>query len=128
LTVYFEVLALEIYATKEGFEVIKPARLTGTSGVEHRFSFLASKGGRMRGFDLCQEVGKLEVLRAFLKEMDTGATVTLICLRGRPSEEGQRLAEEYGFRILTPADIGSFFEPEAHEAVAARKARAAQLH
>jgi len=126
--VYFEVLALEIYATREGFEVIKPPRTMGTSGVEHRFSFLASKGGRLCGFDLCQEVGRFEVLRAFLKEIDTGASVTLICLKGRPSEEGQRLAEEYGFRILTPADSGSFFEPEAPAAMANRKARAAQLH
>ena len=109
---FFEGLALEIFATKEGFEIIKPAVVRGTSGVDHRFSFLAAKDGRMCGVDMCQEVGQVEVLRAFLKEIDTGATVTLVCLRGKPSDEGKRLAEEYGFRIITPADIGPFFEFE----------------
>jgi len=125
--VYFEVLALEVCAAKEGFEVIKPATIRGTSGIEHKFSFLASKNGRMCAFDMYQDVGQVEVLRTFLKEIDTGATVALICLRGRPSDAGQKLAKEYGFRILTPADIETFFEFGASGALAPRKAREAQL-
>jgi hypothetical protein len=39
-------------------------------------------------------VGKVEVLKAFIKEMDSRATVFLVCLRGRPSEDGLKLAKE----------------------------------
>ena len=108
--VYFETLALEIYASKAGWEVVKPARAMGTSGVDHVFSFLASKDGHMCAIDLYKEVGQIEVLRTFLKEMDTKATVLLVCLSGRQSEEGAKLAKEYGFRILGPGDIQRMFE------------------
>ena len=113
--VNFENLALEIHATKAGFEVIKPPRYKGTSGVEHRFSFVASDGRHVYAFDLCQDVGEVEVIRAFLKKIDTGTHVSLVCLRGRPSEEGLKLAKSYDLRILTPADIEPFFDPEAIE-------------
>lgn len=109
---YFESLALEIHSTKAGWNVIKPPLCKGISGVVHRFSFLASKGGRLCGFDLCAEVGEAEVLNAFVKEMDSQASVFLVCLKGRPSEGGSKLAKEYGLRILGPADIGSFFDKE----------------
>lgn len=84
----------------------------GLSGVEHRFSFLASKNGHLCGFDLCAEVKETEILKAFIKEIDSHATVFLVCLKGRPSEGGSKLAKEYGVRVLSPADIGSFFEKE----------------
>ena len=106
----FESLALEIHATKAGFEVIKPPRCRGTSGVDHRFSFVASDGKHVYAFDLCQDVGEVEVIRAFLKKIDTGTNVSLVCLRGRPSEEGLNLAKSYDLRILTPADIEPFFD------------------
>ncbi len=107
---YFETLALEIYAAKAGWEVIKPARAMGTSGVEHKFSFLVTKHGHICAIDLYKEVGQVEVLRTFLKEMDTKATVLLVCLSGRPTAEGMDLAKEYGFRIMGPGDIQSMFE------------------
>ena len=107
---YFETLALEIHSTKSGWEVIKPPRTTGVSGVEHRFTFLASKDGKMSGFDIFPEVREVEVLKAFIKEMDSGVTVYLVCLRGRPTDGGMKLAEEYGMKILGPGDIGAFFD------------------
>ena len=113
---HFETLALEIHSSMAGWEVIKPPRCTGISGVEHRFSFLASKRGELHGFDLCQDVGEVEVLKAFVKEMDTKANVFLVCLKGRPTEKGSALANEYGIKVLSPADIGSFFDTQIAEA------------
>jgi hypothetical protein len=110
--VYFECLALEIYSTRAGWEVIKPPTCKGLSGVEHRFSFLASKKGHLFGFDLCTEVGDSEVLRTFIKEIDSCAAVLLVCLKGRPTDSSSKLAKDYGVRILSPADIGSFFDKE----------------
>lgn len=109
-TMSFEGLLLEVQARLSGWEVIKPPLCKGISGVEHRFSFLASKEGQLCGFELCGDVGEAEVLKAFVKRRDTRATVFLVCLKGRPSEGGSRLAREYGMRILGPADIESFFE------------------
>jgi hypothetical protein len=110
--VYFEKLALEITATTAGWEVIKPAWCMGTSGVEHRFTFLASDSGHMYGFDLYPEIGEIEVLRTFIKEMDTGASGVLVCLSGKPSGRAQDVAAELGVRILSPAEIGGFFKSE----------------
>lgn len=122
---YFEKLALEIGATAAGWEVIKPATCVGTSGIEHRFAFLASDSGHQYGFDLYPEIGEIEVLRTFIKEMDTGISGVLVCLSGRPSERAREVAAELGVRILSPAVISGFFksekmllagEPEAHSA------------
>ncbi len=109
---YYEGLALEIYATKAGLQVIKPPRRVGASGVEHKFSFLASDGERTYAFDLYSEVGGAEVLRAFIKRLDTNISVFLVCLRGKPSEEAVALAEERDVRVMAPSEIETFFESE----------------
>jgi len=109
---YFENLAVEIYSTKAGLEPIKPARCRGASGVEHRFSFLASKEGRLYAFDILPEVSEMQVLSSYIKQMDTKAVVFLVCLKGSPSEGGARLAKDYGMKILSPADIGPFFKSD----------------
>jgi hypothetical protein len=110
--VYFEKLALEINATTAGWEVIEPATCVGESGVEHRFTFLASDSGHRCGFDLYPEIGEIQVLRTFIKEMDTGISGILVCLSGRPSERAREVAAELGVRILSPAEIGGFFKSE----------------
>jgi len=110
--VEFEKLALEINATSAGWEVIKPPRCVGTSGIEHRFSFLASDSGHLYGFDLYPEIGELQVLRTFIKEMDTGVTGVLVCLSGKASERARELTVELKVRVLSPADIGDFFKSE----------------
>jgi hypothetical protein len=112
LNVYFEKLALEINATAAGWEVVKPARRVGTSGVEHGFTFLTSDSRHLYGFDLYQEIGEIEVLRTLIKEMDTGISAVLVCLSGKPSERARQLAAELGVRILSPAEIGGFFRSE----------------
>ena len=125
--VNFETLALEIHATKAGFEIIKPARCRGTSGVDHKFSLVASEGGHVYAFDLCQDVGEVEVIRAYLKKIDTGANVTLVCLKGRPNEEGSKLAKGYDIRVLTPADIEPFFDPDSIEVLGHEKPESQRL-
>jgi hypothetical protein len=110
--VYFEKLALEVNATTAGWEVIKPATRVGTSGVEHRFTFLASDSEQLYGFDLYPKIGEIEVLRTLIKEMDTGISAVLVFLSGKPSDRARELAVELGVRILSPAEIGGFFRSE----------------
>ena len=124
---YFERLALEITATAAGWEVIKPAWRIGTSGVEHRFTFLASDSGHVYGFDLYPEIGEIEVLRTFIKEMDTGASGVLVCLSGKPSGRAQDVAAELGVRILSPAEIGGFFKSEKMLLLDSREAQEPDL-
>jgi len=107
---YFEGLAVEIYATKAGWEAVKPARKRGASSVEHSFSFLAISEGSSCGFDILPEVSEVEVLKAYAKQLDTGVKTYLICLKGKPTQAGADLAKEYGIRILGPADIAPFFD------------------
>ncbi len=124
---YFEKLALEINATTAGWEVIEPATCMGTSGVEHRFTFLTSDSGHQYGFDLYPEIGEIQVLRTFIKEMDTGISGVLVCLSGRPSERAQEVAAELGVRILSPAEIGGFFKSEKMPLAKHREARSTDL-
>jgi len=109
---YYEKLALEVNATSAGWEVIEPARVVGASGIEHKFTFLASESGKLYGFDLYPEIGEIEVLRTFIKEMDSGTTAVLVCLSGKPSSRARGLAGEIGVKILSPAEIGGFFKSE----------------
>ena len=107
---YFEGLAIEIYATKAGWEAVKPPRIRGASGVEHRYSFLANNEGRSCGFELSSEVGEVEVLKAYAKQLDTGVKTYLVCLKGKPTQAGADLAKEYGMVVLGPGDIAPFFD------------------
>ena len=109
LQMFYERLALEVNARVAGLEVIKPAVVRGVSEVGHRFTFLAADGAKMLGFDIFQEVTEIEVLRSFVKTIDTGATVFLICLSGRPKPAAAAMAKGYGIEILTPAEVGEFF-------------------
>ena len=106
---YYEKLALEVGATVAGFDVVKPAVVMGTSGVEHRFTFVAADGPEVYAFDVCSRVGQVEILRAYVKRMDTGARTFVVCLSGRPDAEAKELARIYGIDVLSPSDVGDFF-------------------
>jgi len=127
LPVYFEKLALEVNATTAGWEIIEPAICTGTSGVEHRFTLLTSDSGHRYGFDLYPEIGEIQVLRTFIKEMDTGVSGVLVFLSGRPSERAREVAAELGVRILSPAEIGKFFKSEKTPLAEHREAQPTSL-
>jgi hypothetical protein len=106
---YYEQLALEVGATVAGFHVAKPPILAGDSGVEHRFSFLAFDGERPYAFDVYDEVGQIELIRTYVKKMDTGANTVIVCLRGMPRDEAKELASFYGLAVLGPKEVGDFF-------------------
>jgi hypothetical protein len=104
-----EKLALGVAADRAGLKSVVPATMKGASGTDHRFGFLATDGSTSFAFDIYDEVGEVEVLRSFLKKFDTGAVSQIVCLRGAPSSGAERLAEEYGIRILSPEAVGSCF-------------------
>jgi predicted RecB family endonuclease len=106
---YYERLALEVGATVAGFDVIKPASIRGASGVEQSFDFVAADGHQMYAFDLCAKIGQVEILRTYVKKMDTGAKTFIVCLSGRPNAETKDLARNYGIDVLSPSDVGNLF-------------------
>ena len=106
---YYEKLALEVGATVAGYEVTKPARVLGASGVEQKFDFLAAEGDKKYAFDIYNDVGEVEVIRTYVKKMDTGVETFIVCLSGRPKEKAKDLSENYGIQILGPKEVGDFF-------------------
>jgi hypothetical protein len=119
MTVYYEELALEVSASIAGLRVVKPPVIRGRSGVEHRFSFMATDEKVNYGFDVWQNVNEVEVLRTFIKKLDTGVQSLIVCLSGRPSLEGKKLAGGYGIEVLTPGDVGNFFSKRISQQIRA---------
>jgi len=104
-----ERLALEVEAKRLGWLVLDPPVLVGRSGVEHTFSFLASTGSLKRGIDIFVDTDEIDVLKAYVKKYDTGATVDILCTTGKASEAAKVLAKEYGMKIITVEGIKDFF-------------------
>ena len=124
---YYEKLALEVGATVAGLDVVKPAVVRGTSGVEHRFTFVAADGPDFYAFDVCSQVGQVEILRTYVKKMDTGARTFVVCLSGRPDAQVKELARIYGIDVLSPSDVGDFFSDRIAENIRIpKKARASR--
>jgi hypothetical protein len=112
-TMEFEKLALDVRAHFAGLSIIKPPFVVGSSGVRHRFTFLASKGSELFAFDICENVGVEEVIRTFAKSLDTSAKACIINLGGRIDSETLQLASAYGIRILSPGEIQNLFTRQA---------------
>jgi hypothetical protein len=112
-TMEFEKLALEVRAHFAGLSVIKPPFVVGSSGVRHRFTFLASRGPELFAFDICEEVGAVEVIRTFAKSLDAGVAACIVNLGGRIDSETLQLASVYGIRILSPGEIQNLFARQA---------------
>ncbi len=112
---YFERLVLEIHSNNAGWKVIKPPFLNGVSGVPQKFSFLATDDACNYGFDIYNDVSEEEVLRTYMKRMDTKALAVIVSLSGRPKKEVAQLADQYGITILSPGDIESFFSLDSIE-------------
>jgi predicted RecB family endonuclease len=106
---YYEKLALEVGATVAGFNVVKPAVIRGASGLDQRFTFVASDGPDTYAFDVSTEVGQREILQTYIKKMDTGAEVFAVCLSGKPKPEAREMAQHYGIEVLGPKEVGDFF-------------------
>ena len=119
---YYEKLALEVGATVAGLDVVKPAVIRGESGTEQRFTFVASDGTETYAFDVYNEVREAEILRTYVKKMDTGAIAFVVCLSGRPDAKAKELARNYGIDVLSPMDVGDFFSSRITQYIRSPKA------
>jgi len=119
---YYEKLALEVGATVAGLDVVKPAVITGESGVDQRFTFVAADGSEMYAFDVYTEVKEVEILRTYVKKMDTGAKAFVVCLSGRPDAKARELARNYGIDVLSPMEVGDFFSTRITQFIRSPKA------
>ncbi len=115
MLMYFESLVLEIHASNAGWRTIKPPFCRGESGIDQRFSFLATDETFSYGFDIYNDVSEEEVLRTHMKRLDTKVLTFIVSLSGRPRKEVARLADDYAITILGPADIDSFFSLDNFE-------------
>jgi len=119
---YYEKLALEVGATVAGLDVVKPAVLRGESGLDQRFTFVAADGPCMYAFDVYTEVREAEILRTYVKKMDTGAKAFVVCLSGRPDAKAKELARNYGIDVLSPMEVGDFFSTRITQFIRSSKA------
>jgi hypothetical protein len=106
---FAEKLSLEVGSTKLGWEVVKPRKIRGISGIEHSFSFVTSSGRTNYAFDIYDQVTEVEVMKSYLKKYDTEAIVNLVSTKGTANPGAQRLATEYGMEILSPDEILTYF-------------------
>ena len=106
---YSERLSLRISAERAGWDTVEPPTLAGASGVVQKFAFLAMKGPAKVAFDIYEDnVDGVDVVRSYIKKVDTGATVVVISSSGGRSEVASRLAESYGMPILSPDEAQSY--------------------
>jgi hypothetical protein len=107
---FTEKLGLEIQAANRGLAPVKPAATRGASGIVHSFSFVAQGGGVTYCFDIYDDVTEVEVLKTYIKKVDTGYAVNLVSTTGRVSRLGIVLAREYGMAILASGETPAFFD------------------
>lgn len=112
-TMEFEKLTLEVRAHFAGLSVIKPPFVVGSSGVRHKFTFLASRDSELFAFDFCEKVGVMEVIQTFAKSLDIGVKACMMNLGGEIGSEASQLASAYGIDILSPGEIQNLFGRQA---------------
>ncbi|HYC12404.1 MAG TPA: hypothetical protein VEC02_07100 [Nitrososphaerales archaeon] len=105
-----ERLMVKVAATRAGLQVVEPPTLVGRSGATHTFSFLATDGFQSFAFDFYDRVGEVDLLSSYVKMMDTGVPVHIVCFRGNPSIEAEGGARDYRIRILRSGELAKFFE------------------
>jgi hypothetical protein len=113
----YEALALEVGARSVGMKVVKPPIVSGETGVDHKFTFVAEADGEKYAFDLYEDVGEVEVLRTYIKKFDTGAVTTIVCMKHIPTDGAIALAREYGIRLLSKEGLGAAFRQQMAEEV-----------
>jgi len=113
-----ERLMVKVAATKAGLQVVEPPTLTGRSGATHMFSFLATDGFQSFAFDFYDRVREVDLLSSYVKMMDTGVLIHIVCFHGDPSIEAVGGAKDYGIKILRPGELTKFFEKKVAAAPA----------
>lgn len=97
---YYERLSLEVVAARLQWEVVSPPILRGLSGVTHKFDFVAVDGKEKLVFDIYDRLNETDVIKTFIKKLDTGASAYIICLSDKAEEGAGKLAAEYRLKIL----------------------------
>jgi hypothetical protein len=113
-----ERLMVRVAATRAGLQVVEPPILTGRSGATHTFSFLATDGLQSFAFDFYDRVGEIDLLSSYVKMMDTGVVVHIVCFHGNPTIEAEGGAKEYRIKILRSGELSNFFEKKVAAASA----------
>ncbi len=108
-TLYYERLSLEIIAAKSHWQIVSPPTLMGRSGVAHRFDFVAMDGQDSLVFDICEQLSETDVIKTYIKQLDTGASACIICRTKKMTEGASKLAAEYGLKVLRSDNIESAF-------------------
>jgi hypothetical protein len=116
----YERLSLEVIAVKSNWQIVNPPTLAGRSGVTHKFDFVAMHGQFGLVFDICEQLSETDVIKTYIKKLDTGVSACIICHTEKMTEEARKLAAEYGLKVLRSDDIESAFmargtEPQSKE-------------
>lgn len=101
--------SLKTTAAKLHWQIVSPPSLRGRSGVTHRFDFVATRGKDSLVFDICEQPSETDVIKTFIKKLDTGASACIICLTRKMTQEASKLAAEYGLKVLRSDNIESAF-------------------
>jgi hypothetical protein len=112
---HYERLSLEIIAAKSHWQIVIPPALTGRSGVTHRFDFVSTYGQDILVFDICEQLSETDVIKTYVKKLDTGASAYIVCLTEKMTEGARRLAGEYGLKVLRADDVESAFRAKGIE-------------
>jgi hypothetical protein len=89
-----------------GYKIHDGHRVVGKSGVEHVFDIVAeADGGGMHAYVLAEELDELHLLACYLKQLDTGLPITIVC-SSEPSARCRKLAEDYSLKIIVPGPSG----------------------
>jgi len=112
---YTERLSLEVFAAKSHWQVVNPPTLTGRSGITHRFDFVALDGKNSLVFDISEQLSETDVIKTYIKKLDTGASAYIVCLTGKITERADKLAAEYGLKVLHSDNMESAFRTKEIE-------------
>lgn len=111
----YERLSLEVIAAKSNWQIVNPPTLAGRSGVTHRFDFVATHGQYSLVFDIYEELSETDVIKMYIKKLDTGASACIICHTERMTEGARKLAAEYGLKVVRSDNIKSAFNARGIE-------------
>lgn len=100
-------------ARKFCYDVITPPALKGKSGIVHSFSLLLASKGKLAGVDIHEIVGEVEVLKTYVKKLDTGVSAFLVSTNGNPALETRALSEAYDVRIFTRSELDEMLNANA---------------
>jgi predicted transcriptional regulator len=89
---------------------LRDGRVPGRSGTKYRFDLVTEGGDKsLYGFDVLTHVSEGEVIRAFVKQLDSDIPVHVIYTKSA-SEVAKKLAGSYSMELLHVRDFKGFAE------------------